>query len=299
MEMHQLRYFCAVARTGSFTRAAVEEGVAQPSLSQQIVKLEKSLGARLFDRLSRTVQLTEYGRTLLPKAQTILREVNEARSALQSLRRGVGGQLSVGCIPTITPYFLAPRLSRFTSGFPQVELRLVEETTPKLVELLQAGELDLALVGLPVKSPEMLCSELFREPIRVAVGKTHRLAERKEVHVPELRGEKILLLREGHCFRDDTLKICSRAGTVLASMFETDQFASIFPLVAAGLGIALVPESAARDATDCLIMPLQPEAWRRVGYIRVRRHEAGAAQTAFVNWLREESANLGKRRAAG
>jgi len=274
------------------TRAAEDEGVAQPSLSQQIVKLERTLGAKLFDRLSRGVQLTEYGRTLLPKAQTILREVNEARSSLQALRRGVGGHLSVGCIPTLTPHFLAPRLSRFTSSFPQVELRLVEETTPKLVEMLQAGELDLALVGLPIKSPEMLCAELFREPIWVAVGKTHRLAGRKEVHVPELRGEKILLLKEGHCFRDDALKICSRARTPLSAMFETDQFASIFPLVAAGLGIALVPQMAAGDAAECLILPLQPEAWRRVGYIRVRRHEAGAAQTAFVKWVREESGRL-------
>lgn len=288
MEIHQLRYFCALARTGSFTRAAVEEGVAQPTLSQQITKLEQTLGARLFDRLSRAVRLTDYGRTLLPKAQTILREVNEARLSLESLRRGVGGHLSVGCIPTITPDFLAPRLSRFTASFPEVELRLVEETTPKLVQLLQAGELDLALVGLPINSPEMICAELFREPIWVAVGKTHRLAHRAEVHVPDLRGEKILLLKEGHCFRGDALKICRRARTPMSALFETDQFASIFPLVAAGLGIALVPEMAARNAAGCLMLPLHPQAWRRVGYIRVRRHEAGAAQSAFVKWLREE-----------
>jgi LysR family transcriptional regulator, hydrogen peroxide-inducible genes activator len=90
MELHRLRYFCAVARTGSFTRAAIEEGVAQPSLSQQIVKLEQTLGAKLFDRLGRSIQLTEYGRTLLPQALAILRQVNEARSTLESLRRGVG-----------------------------------------------------------------------------------------------------------------------------------------------------------------------------------------------------------------
>src|SRR5450755_3487858 len=130
MEIHQLRYFCAVARTGSFTRAALEEGVAQPSLSQQIVKLERTVGARLFDRLSRSVPLTEYGRTLLPQALSIVREVNEARSTLESLRRGVAGNLSVGCIPTIMPYFLAPRLSGFAERFPDVELRLMEETTP-------------------------------------------------------------------------------------------------------------------------------------------------------------------------
>src|ERR1700687_4236 len=189
MEMHQLRYFCAVVRTGSFTRAAVEEGVAQPSLSQQIVKLEQTLGSKLFDRLGRSVQLTEYGRILLPQALAILRQANEARSTLESLRRGVGGHLSVGCIPTVTPYFLAPRLCDFARWFPDVELRLMEETTPKLVELLQAGKLDLALVGLPVNSPQMLCSELFREPIWVVVGTGHRLAGQDQVKLADLRGQ--------------------------------------------------------------------------------------------------------------
>lgn len=295
MELHQLRYFCAVARTRSFTRAAVEEGVAQPSLSQQIVKLERTLGAKLFDRLSRSVQLTEYGRTLLPQAQAILREVNEARSTLESLRRGVAGNLSVGCIPTITPYFLAPRLSGFAGRFPDVQLRLMEETTAKLVELLQAGTLDLAVVGLPVKSPGMLCAELFREPIWVAVGKAHRLAAHPHVKLSELRGEKMLLLKEGHCFRDEALRICSRARMPFHPMFETDQFSSIFPMVAAGLGITLAPKMAAATAGDCRLLPLEREAFRRVGYIRVRRHVRGAAQIAFVKWLREQC--LGAREA--
>jgi LysR family hydrogen peroxide-inducible transcriptional activator len=286
MEFHQLRYFCAVVRTGSFTRAAAEEGVAQPSLSQQIVKLEQTMGSKLFDRLGRSVQLTEYGRTLLPQALAILQQANEARSTLESLRRGVGGHLSVGCIPTLTPYFLAPRLSDFARRFPEVELRLMEETTPKLVELLQAGRLDLALVGLPVTSPEMLCSELFREPIWVVVGKGHRLAAQDHVKVMDLRGEKMLLLKEGHCFRDDALRICKRVRMPFHAMFETDQFSSIFPIVASGLGITLAPQMAAQTAEDCRLLPLERETFRRVGYIRVRRHVAGTAQRAFVDWLR-------------
>ena len=287
MEFHQLRYFCAVVRTGSFTRAAAEEGVAQPSLSQQIVKLEQTMGSKLFDRLGRSVQLTEYGRTLLPQALAILRQVNEARSTLESLRRGVGGHLSVGCIPTLTPYFLAPRLSDFMRRFPDVELRLMEETTPKLVELLQAGKLDLALVGLPVNSAEMLCSELFREPIWVVVATGHHLAAQDQVKLADLRGQKMLLLKEGHCFRDDALRICSRARMPFHSMFETDQFSSIFPIVASGLAITLAPQMAALTARECRLLPLEKETFRRVGYIRVRRHATGAAQTAFVKWLRE------------
>jgi LysR family hydrogen peroxide-inducible transcriptional activator len=292
MEFHQLRYFCAVARTGNFTKAALDEGVAQPSLSQQIGKLEEAVGAKLFDRLSRSVQLTDAGRTLLPQAQEILREVNEAQSSLESLRRGVGGHLSVGCIPTITPYFLAPRLSDFARQFPEVELRLMEETTANLVELLQAGKLDLAVVGLPVKSPEMLCSELFREPIHVAVGKGHRLACEPHVKLTELHGERMLLLKEGHCFRDDALRICTRAKMPFQPMFETDQFSSIFPMVAAGMGITLVPEMAVMGAGECRLLPLEREAFRRVGYIRVRRHSCGAAQNAFIKWLREQRVSV-------
>jgi LysR family hydrogen peroxide-inducible transcriptional activator len=288
MEFHQLRYFCAVARTGSFTRAAIEEGVAQPSLSQQIVKLEKTVGAKLFDRLSRSVQLTNYGRTLLPQALEILRGVNEVRSTLESLRRGVRGHLSVGCIPTITPYFLAPRLNEFVQQFPEVELRLMEETTPKLIEMLQAGRLDLAVVGLPVSSPDMLCSELFREPVWVAVGKKHRMADQLNVKLAELRGEKMLLLKEGHCFRDDALRICSRARMPFHAMFETDQFSSIFPMVASGMGITLVPEMATCAAGECRLLRLEREAFRRVGYIRVRRHLCGPTQHAFIKWLRDE-----------
>ena len=287
MELQQLRYFCAVARTGSFTRAAVEEGVAQPSLSQQLSKLEKTLQAKLFDRLGRSVRLTEYGRMLLPQAMEILRQVNGARTTIESLRRGVQGHLAVGCIPTITPYYLAPRLGQFAARYPDVELHLVEGITSKLVELLQAGELDIAVVGLPVKSPDLLCSELFREPIRLAVGKGHRLASQRMVKIAELREEKILLLREGHCFRNNALTVCHRARTQSYSMFETDQFSSVLPLVAAGFGISLVPEMVTRSTTECRFLPLEREGYRRVGYVRARRHLGGPAQTAFVSWLRE------------
>jgi LysR family hydrogen peroxide-inducible transcriptional activator len=164
----------------------------------------------------------------------------------------------------------------------------MEETTPKLVELLQAGKLDLAVVGLPVNSPGMLCAELFREPIWVAVGMQHRLASQPYVMLSELRGERMLLLKEGHCFRDDALRICTRARMPFHPMFETDQFSSIFPMVAAGLGITLTPRMAASAAGDCRLLPLERETFRRVGYIRVRRHVRGAAQMAFVKWLREQ-----------
>src|SRR5271155_171673 len=129
MEIHQIRYFRAVVRTGSFTRAAESEGISQPSLSQQIVKLERELDAVLFERLGRHVKLTEYGRALLPIADGILRQVNQARAALDSVRAGIGGRLRVGCIPTITPHFLGPRVGEFTDRYPEVQFHLTEDIT--------------------------------------------------------------------------------------------------------------------------------------------------------------------------
>ena len=297
MELQQLRYFCAVARTGSFTKAAVEEGVAQPSLSQQISRLEQAVGVQLFDRLGRGVELTEYGRSLLPQAQEVLRQLKNAQTKLESMRRTVGGHLAIGSIPTIMPYWLAPRLDGFAQRFPEVELRLVEDTTDKLVELLQAGKLDVAVVVLPISNRDMICSELFREPIRVVVSEKHALAHHTVARLPELRNERIILLKEGHCFRDNALTVCRRANLSPESIFETDQFLSIFPLVAAGFGISLVPEMAAHYGSErCIMLPLERETFRRIGYMRVKGHTAGAAQKAFVKWLRELPAS---RRAAG
>ena len=287
MEIHQLRYFCAIARAGNFTRAAIEEGISQPSLSQQIVRLERALDAKLFDRLGRRVQLTEFGRALLPQAHEILRKVNDARSALDAVRSGVRGRLNIGCIPTITPYFLAPRIGDFVERYPDVEFRLFEDITPKLVEQLQAGDLDIAIAGLPIKNPDIICSELLRESIVVAVRKGHRLSRSPRVKLAELSHERMLLLKEGHCFRDNALTVCSRGRTQFISVFETDQFSSIFPLVSSGFGISLVPRMAATKESGWDFLPLEREAVRRIGYVRARGHVAGPAQKAFTEWLRE------------
>ena len=286
MELHQLRYFCSVALTGSFTKAALQEGITQPSLSQQVDKLERTVGARLFDRLGRSVKLTEAGQALLPQAAEILRLVYGAQNKLRSLQHGIGGRLVVGCIPTIMPYFLAPNVSGFVNQYPDVQLRLVEEITPTLVSLLQTGEIDLAIISPPVANPEVVCSELFREPILVAVGKQHKLANVKSILLPDLASEKLLLLKEGHCFRDSALTVCSRANTPFVSIFETNQFSSILPLVSAGFGISLVPQMAAEEQSGCSFLKLERGAHRRVGYMRVRQHALGPAQKTFIQWLR-------------
>ena len=292
VELQQLRYFCAVVRTGNFTKAAEQEEVSQPSLSQQILKLETELAAPLFERLGRSVRLTLIGEALLPRALAVLQEVAAAKTEMQSLLEGVQGELRVGCIPTIMPFFLAPRLPAFVEMYPNITLRLLEDTTARLLERLRSGDLDLAVIALPISSPDIVCSELFREEIMLAVTPDHPMARYPAVSLSQLRHERMLLLKEGHCFRDSVLTACHKANFEVKSIFESDQFASIFPLVAAGYGVSLIPAMASSQASNCKIIKLDKPSFRRIGYVQVRRHYAGKSQKAFIAWLRANAKPL-------
>jgi LysR family hydrogen peroxide-inducible transcriptional activator len=293
MELHQLRYFCAVARTGSFTRAAEEEGVAQPTLSQQVKRLEDDLGLPLFERRGRSVRLTAGGELLLPQARGVLRQLSDARRSVLELRGGVRGRLVVGSIPTITPYLLAPRVQDFQAQFPEVQLHLVENLTARLVEGLQAGDIDVAVLSLPLAQPDLICSEILRERLLLALPEGHPLAAAREVDARDVRDQRMLVLREGHCFREEALRVCRRARLRVGDVFESDQFASIFALVAAGFGISVVPEMAAPAAAGCSLAPLRGGV-RRIGYAQIKRPFVPPAQKAFTGWLRE---SVGRRKA--
>lgn len=238
MEIQQLRYFCAVAKLSSFTRAADEMNVSQPSLSEGLKKLEAVLDAKLFERLGRTVRLTPQGESLLPHAQQILRNVADARKSVESRpSKTPSGKLIAGCIPSILPYLIAPAISSFIDRYPEVELDLVEDVTSRLVERLQDGTIDIAIAGLPVRNPDLLCGEILREPLLLAAGANSRWSGRKEVNLKELAAERVLLLKEGHCFREDALSVCRRAKLMVAPSFEGDQLSSIIPLAASGYGV--------------------------------------------------------------
>jgi LysR family transcriptional regulator, hydrogen peroxide-inducible genes activator len=285
MEIHQLRYFCAVVRAGSFTRAAEELGIAQPSLSQQIRVLEKQVGTPLFERLGRSIRLTPHGEALSQRALNILQQVAEAQSSMADLREGVRGRLRLGVIPTIMPYLIAPRIGEFLERYPEVEVQFSEDTTPRLIERLQAGDLDLAVSGLPVRNPDIICSELGREELFLAVAEDHALARRREVDLQDLHDERLLLLKEGHCLREDVLS-CVRAKAGLRAAFETDQLASIFQLVRSGFGLTVVPAMAASHSAGCKLVTLRGNSFRRIGYLRARRHSVSRPMREFTAWLR-------------
>jgi LysR family hydrogen peroxide-inducible transcriptional activator len=293
-DLRQLECFCAVARLGSFTKAAEELGVAQSSLSEQISKLELGLASVLFERLARRIELTPAGDALLPKAQAMLQDAAALPHYLETVRTESGGVLRVGAIPTILPYFIAPRLRSFVEKFPGIDLHLREAPTGELIKQIEDGVLDIAILSIPVEGNNLVMRELFREPIHLAVPDFHILAGAEKVLLRRVSSERLLILKDGHCLREETLTICDRARARFAAQFEADQFASIFELIRAGFGVSLVPEMARRAAAGCRLIPIEPRAVRRVGYVRLERRYVSRVMESFTGWLREMSKDIGQ-----
>jgi LysR family hydrogen peroxide-inducible transcriptional activator len=290
MEVHQLRYFCAVAETGSFTRAAEREQVAQPSLSQQIMKLEEELGVRLFDRLGRAVRLTDLAQLFLPRARAILSEMRAAKQEVAEKQSTVAGPVCVGVIPTIAPYFLPARIAIFSRKYPQAAITVVEDVTVRLLDRLRAGLVDLAIMALPARGHDLECFPLRTERLFAILPKGHPLAGRRSVMMKELRDQPFLLLRDDHCFRDTAIEVCKRARMLPQIVFESGQFSSILGMVAAGLGISIVPEMALEKRSDCCSVLIADErASRTIGVAALKGHFLSRVPLAFLDHLRSHA----------
>jgi LysR family hydrogen peroxide-inducible transcriptional activator len=284
MEVQQLRYVCAIAETGSFSRAAERCQVAQPSLSQQILKLEEDLGAKLFDRLGRSVRLTEAGRAFLPHARSILGQIETARSSVADKTADVRGSVSVGVIPTIAPYMMPGYTTVFTRKYPEAKLRIVEETTPILIESLRSLSVDLAILSLPLRHKDLELFPLRTEPLFVVLPADHPRAANKALALKDLRGESFVMLRDSHCFRDLSLAACSQAGVTPRIVFESGQFSSLLGMVAAGVGISLVPEMAIDQNAGCRYVRLtDPRATRTIVAAILRGRSFNRVQRAFLS----------------
>jgi LysR family transcriptional regulator, hydrogen peroxide-inducible genes activator len=286
MEFHQLRYVCAIAETGSFSRAAERCRVAQPSLSQQVLKLEKDLGTKLFDRLGRSVRLTEAGRAFLPHARSILGQMETARSSVTDKWADVRGSVAVGVIPTIAPYMMPRYTSAFAKKYPEANLRIVEETTPILVESLRELSIDLAILALPLRHKELELFPLRTEPLFAVLPESHPRAAAKSLALKELRGESFVMLRDGHCFRDLSIAACTHARVTPRIAFESGQFSSLFGMVAAGIGISLVPEMAIDRNAGCRYVRLSDaRATRTIVAAVLRGRSFNRVQQAFLSGI--------------
>ena len=296
MEVHQLRYFCAVARHGTFTRASKVEHVAQPSLSQQVLKLEAELGARLFDRLPRSARLTVFGRAFLPKAERILRELEAAKTDLRDMAGNEEGEVVLGIIPTIAAYLLPRLMNGFTARHPLVAIKIVEDITPTLVQRLHEGTIDLAVAALPIAGSELASVELFEEKFYAVLPEKHRLASRAHISLAELNRESFLLLKEGHCFRDSLIAACHQLRMSPSIVFESGQFATILAMVSAGMGVSAVPAMAVQPHPGCKFIPISGKHnTRLVGMVTSRHHYQTRAQRLLMKQMHDACADTRRR----
>jgi LysR family hydrogen peroxide-inducible transcriptional activator len=245
MEIHQLTYFVAVAETGSFSRAAERCNIAQPSLSQQIQKLEQELGEPLFDRLTRRVVLTDAGRSLLPRATSILADLQDIKHSMNQIADSSSGMLTVGFIPTIAPFVLPKVIKRFSREFPLARLSVHEDLTEALVRELVDGKLDVGITSTPIHNKLIRTQELLTEPLLVASSKDHDIITRATILIKELDEFPFIALSEMHCLGEQVQSFCYQQHLELKIVCHTSQLTTVQNCVALGLGISLVPKALA------------------------------------------------------
>ncbi len=272
--LQQLRYAVAVADALHFGRAAQACFVSQPALSAQIRALESRLGVQLFERSSRGVLVTAAGTQIIDRTRRILGDVDDLRHVAAAAGGDLTGRLRLGVIPTIAPYVLPNAVRQISESHPGLELYLREDRTEPLLAQLLAGELDVLLLALPLHRAGVEELPLYDEPFLLAVPESHPLAQRRRCATTALAEERLVLLEEGHCLRDQALAVCELAGHDGRAEIQGTSLPTVLQMVHAGLGVTLVPESAiARDVhpdEGVALLELEPEhptrsvglAWR-------------------------------------
>jgi len=260
------------------------------------MKLEAELGARLFDRLPRSAKLTVFGKAFLPKAERILRELDEAKTELRDMSGNEKGEVVVGIIPTIAAYLLPKLLKDFTLQHPLITIKVMEDITSTLVQRLHEGTIDIAIVALPIAGNELACVELFEENFYAVLPEKHRLAKLASLSLAELDCEPFLLLKDGHCFRDSVIAACRKAKMLPSVVFESGQFATILAMVSAGLGVSAVPAMAVQPKPGCKFIPISGKhSTRKIGMVTSRHHYQSRAQRLLMKQMREACGDPGHR----
>jgi len=269
LTLKQLRYCDALARTGHFGLAADDRAITQPALSMQIKELELGLGTPLFERGARQVRLTAFGEMFILRVREILRAVDELPDLARASRDQLAGRLRIGIIPTVAPYLLPAIVGGLAQRYPGLDLNLRETVTPKLLQELIDGGLDAAIVALPVSEPSLTEVPLFSETfvlVRPAGDRGKPVPDRTK-----LRDMRLLLLEEGHCFRDQALSFCGMSQARPRELLDGSSLATLVQMVGAGIGVTLIPEMAVpvecRAAPVCVARFDAPQPSRTIGMI--------------------------------
>jgi len=269
LTLRQLRYFDALAGHSHFGRAAAACAISQPALSMQIKELEAALGAVLIERGARQMRLTKFGEEAAQRVRDILRSVDELGDFARVSRGRLAGRLRIGMIPTIAPYLLPTVIANLARRHPEVDVHVREALTSKLIQELTEGRLDTAIVALPVSEPSLTEVPLFAENFLLV-----RPGEEGEMPVPNsqtLREMKLLLLEEGHCFRDQALSFCNMQSSLPREVLDANSLSTLVQMVSAGMGVTLIPEMAVavetRSASVSVTRFKNPQPARTIGMI--------------------------------
>ena len=286
MNLRDLRYLVALADHRHFGRAATASFVSQPTLSTQLKKLEEELGLPLIERSPRNVMLTTVGEAVAARARVILREADEIKAIARRAKDPESGTVRVGIFPTLGPYLLPHVVPAIVNRFPRLELILVEEKTEVLLKKLHDGELDAAILALPLHDDSMHAEFLFEEAFVLALNRQHRLAGTRRIKLGDLAEESLLLLDDGHCLRDQALEVCQMAGAGERSGFRATSLETLRHMVSANVGMTLMPalsvQPPAPAAPNIKLIPFtDPAPHRRIAMVWRRT----SALTAFLHQL--------------
>ncbi|MGY0651666.1 LysR substrate-binding domain-containing protein [Luteimonas sp. A537] len=285
MNLRDLGYFIALADHLHFGRAAAASFVSQPTLSTQIRKLEEELGVALVERAPRNVMLTPAGHEVAARARRVMADVEQMREAARRSQDPEAGKVTLGLFPTLGPYLLPHVVPGIRARFPELELLLVEEKSDVLLERLQQGRLDAALLALPVNDEQLHVEFLFEEPFVLAVPETHPLAGHGPIALADIADERLLLLADGHCLRDQALDVCHLSGASEKGEFQATSLETLRQMVAANVGVTLLPTLAvkppvARSDSIELVDFRDPPPSRRIAMVWRR-------STAMAPFLQE------------
>jgi LysR family hydrogen peroxide-inducible transcriptional activator len=275
MNLRDLSYLVAVAELKNFSQAAEHCSISQPTLSTQIKKLEDYLGVDLFRREKNAVETTEICREILPLARRILDDARSIRQIAAHASARHRNMLSLGAFPSLASYVLPEYVFRIKQHYPDLKIQLVEEKTNALVALLLDKKLDAALLALPVEQANLESRTLFEDPFTLAVCADHPLAEQEEIDLNTVAKENLLLLDEGHCLRDQALKLCNPSRFVehdfRASSLETLRF-----MVKNGVGVTLMPSVAVQpNDKDIRYISIRQRPSRKIALVWIRNHPRG------------------------
>ena len=266
MNIRDLKYLVAVSEELNFGKAAKKSFVSQPTLSMQLKKLEEELGVAVFERTNKSVMLTEVGKDIADVAKKILSEVDDIKEIAKNSADPFAGNLRLGIFPTLGPYFLPLIVPKIKKSLPKLQLLLIEKKTPEIIKDLESGEIDAALLALPVESPLLSHFEIFSEPFYLAVEKNHPMAKLEKVTAKDLDGQPLLLLEDGHCLRSQALEVCSMMGSSEMEDFRATSLETLRHMVASGVGMTLIPKLAVEKGDGIKYIPFSknPPA-RRIG----------------------------------